>query len=265
MTLLSLWGCTCVEAADCLIEPTQTVELASPVTGLLEKVLVRRADRISRGQVLAVLESRAEQAAVELARFKAGQVGPTQMAESKIEFAKKKFLRRQTMASEKLMPAQERDDAESEMRLAEAELKQAQEGRQLGKLELQQQSSLLNLRTLRSPFDGVVVDQQAFPGEVVEPTGTKKTILKLAQLDPLQIRVVLPKEAFGKVSPGMPVDLTPELQSRGPYTAKVRSVDRVVDAASGSFVVLLELPNGKMDIPVGVKCRATFPTATGVR
>ena len=44
---------------DCLIEPTQTVELASPVTGLLDKVNVKRGDRIAKGQVLAVL-SRAQ-------------------------------------------------------------------------------------------------------------------------------------------------------------------------------------------------------------
>lgn len=183
-------------AVDCLIEPTQTIELASPVTGLLDKVLVKRADRVAKGQIVATLESRAEHAAAELARFKSEQIGPTAMAENKIEFAKRKFSRRQAMTHEKLMPAQDRDDAEAELRLAESELKVATENRQLAKLEYQQQSSLLNLRTVRSPFDGVVVDQLAYPGEVVEPGSSKKAIVKLAQLDPLRVHVVLPKDAF---------------------------------------------------------------------
>jgi hypothetical protein len=57
-------------AFNCLIEPNQTVDLGAPVTGLLDQVLVNRADRIVKGQILARLESRAEMAAMELARFK---------------------------------------------------------------------------------------------------------------------------------------------------------------------------------------------------
>lgn len=246
-------------AADCLIEPTQIVDLASPVTGLLDKVLIRRADRVTKGQILATLESRAEQAASELARFKSVQIGPSQIAESKIEFAKRKFTRRQAMSNEKLMATQDKDDAEAELRLAESELKVASENRQIAKLEHQQQSSLLNLRTIRSPFEGVVVDVLAYPGEVVEPGSTKKSIVKVAQLDPLRIRVVLSKDAFGKVASGMSVDVFPEIPGKGHYAAKVKSVDRLIDAASGTFVVLLELPNPKLEIPAGVKCKATFP------
>lgn len=251
-------------AFDCLIEPAQIVELASPVTGLLDKVLVKRADRVGKGQVVATLESRAEQAAAEVARFKSEQTGPTVMAENKIEFAKRKFGRRQSMAKEKLMAAQESDDAEAELRLAESELKVATENRLLAKLEHQQQTSLLNLRTLRSPFDGVVVDQMAYPGEVVEPGSNKKAVLKLAQLDPLRVHVVLPKDMFGKVGAGAAVDVVPELPGKGGgYTAKVKSVDRLIDAASGTFVVLLEMSNPKLEIPAGIKCRANFSGLPG--
>lgn len=253
-----------VLAFDCLIEPAQVVELASPVTGLLDKVLVKRADRVGKGQIVATLESRAEHAAAELARFKSEQAGPTLMAENKIEFAKRKFSRRQSMAKEKLMAPQESDDAEAELRLAESELKVASENRQLAKLEHQQQTSLLNLRTLRSPFDGVVVDQMAYPGEVVEPGSNKKGVLKLAQLDPLRVHVVLPKDFFGKVTGGMAVDVVPEIPAKGRYTAKIKSVDRLVDAASGTFVVLLEMPNSKLEIPAGIKCKANFPGIDGL-
>ncbi len=248
---------------NCLIEPVQTVELASPVVGLLVKVLVKRADRISKGQVLAALESRAEAAAAELARFKSEQIGPTRMAESKIEFAKRKFNRRQVMANEKLMSAQDSDDAEAELRLAESELKVATENRQIARLEHQQQSSLLNLRTISSPFDGVVVDQMAYPGEVVEPGAAKKAVLKVAQLDPLRVHVVLPKDVFSKIALGMAVEVVPEIPANGHYTAKVKSVDRMIDAASGTFVVLLEMPNSKLEIPSGVKCKANFPGIAG--
>jgi multidrug efflux pump subunit AcrA (membrane-fusion protein) len=87
LLVLSLCGLNSAVKAtlfDCLIEPTQTADLASPVTGLLDKVFVKRGDLITTGQVVATLESRAEQAASDLAKFKAEQVGPTRTAESKI-------------------------------------------------------------------------------------------------------------------------------------------------------------------------------------
>jgi RND family efflux transporter MFP subunit len=237
--------------------------LGTPITGLLEQVLVSRADRITQGQVLARLESRAETAATELARFKSEQVGPTQLAQSKIEFSRRKFDRRQVMAKEKLMPVQESDDAEAELRLAEAELKVASENRQIASLEHRQQRGLLDLRTIRSPFDGVVVEQLAFAGEVVEPGAGKRGILRVAQLDPLRVHVVMPKTAFGQVSEEMNVQVIPEIPAKQHHVAKVISVDRLINAASGTFVVLLELPNPNLEIPAGVTCSAEFPAPVG--
>jgi multidrug efflux pump subunit AcrA (membrane-fusion protein) len=143
--------------------------------------------------------------------------------------------------------------------LAQAELQLAKENREMAKLEYQQQSSLLNLRTLRSPFNGVVVNQALYPGETVEPGGAKKGILKLAQLDPLRVHVILPFAVFGKVKPGMSVDVTPEAPVGGRYPGQVKIIDKVVDAASGTFGVFLEIANPKLEVPAGVKCRADFP------
>jgi RND family efflux transporter MFP subunit len=245
-------------AYDCLIEPTQAIDLGSPVVGLLDKVHVRRGDRVTKGQALASLESRAEQAAAELALFRSQATGPTISAENKIEFGKRKFQRRAQMAVEKLMSTQDRDDAEVEYKLAEAELQVARENRQLAQIEHQQQTSLLALRTLRSPFDGVVVDQLLYPGEVVEPTGNKKIILKLAQLDPLRVHVILPMSAFRTVSADMNAQVVPEMPVGGSYPAKVKTIDKLIDAASGTFAVFLEMRNPQLKIPAGVKCKAEF-------
>jgi RND family efflux transporter MFP subunit len=248
---------------DCLVEPFQTVEVGSPGSGLLEKVLVRRGDRVAQGQVVAVLESRAETAAAELARLKAEAKGPQQAARDKMEFAQRKFQRRSEMAAQKLGSAQERDDAEAELAQARAELLLAQEAVQQTRQEYQQHASALSLRTVRSPFNGVVVDQMLFPGEIVDPGSSKRAILKLAQLDPLRVRVIVPMKLFGTVKPGMALEVTPELASKGGHAATVRSVDRLVDAASGTFTVVAEMPNKQLDVPAGIRCRARWPGSAG--
>lgn len=248
---------------DCIIEPTQAVEVRSPVVGLLEKIYVRRGDRISKGQVLANLESSAERASTELARFKSEMTGPVSIAENKLEFANRKFKRRRDMSEMNFMAAQERDDAEGEMRLAESELQLAKENQQMARLEFEQQNSLLELRTICSPLDGVVSDQVLYPGEVVEPNDPKRPILRIAQISPLQVHVILPLALFGKIKHGMQASIIPEQPVNGRYQASVKIVDRLVDAASGTFGVFLELQNTKLEVPSGIKCRAEFPLEMG--
>ena len=256
----SLISSKCIAAEfTCLIEPTQMVELGSPVTGRLDSVYVKRGDLVKKNQILATLESNAEHAASELAKFKSLQVGPAKMAESKMAFSKRKLNRRQELTSEKLMSVQDSEDTESELRVAEAELQIAKENRQIAKLELQQQNSLLDLRTIRSPVDGVVVDQGAFQGEIFEPGSNKKFIIKVAEMNPLKIHVILPKNLFGKLKHGMGASISPEMPQGSIYSAKVKMIDRLIDAASGTFVIFLELPNPKLDIPAGVKCKVEFP------
>ncbi len=245
-------------AFECLIEPSKTVVLSSPTTGLLDRVSVTRGDRVKKGQVLAMLDSQVEQSAVNSARFKSEQLGPMRLAENKILFLTRKFERQRNLAVDKLVSVQERDNAESELRLAEAELLVAKENRQIAKLELLQQLSLLSIRSMRSPFDGVVVEQLAFPGEMVEPGVGKKSILKIAQLNPVKVHVILPKKLFGKIKIGKNVEVLPEIPNKVSYTAEIKTIDKLIDAGSGTFVVYLEIKNPQFSIPIGVKCNAIF-------
>jgi len=78
------------------------------------------------------------------------------------------------------------------------------------------------------------------------------------EIDPLNVELILPVSAFGKIQVGERAQVTLEAPVGGTYTARVEVVDRNVDAASGTFGVRLQLPNPEGKIPAGVKCRARF-------
>jgi hypothetical protein len=59
---------------------------------------------------------------------------------------------------------------------------------------------------------------------------------------------------------GMRAQIIPEAPIGGKYTAIVKIVDRVLDAASGTFGVRLELPNPDNRLPAGIKCKVIFPS-----
>jgi len=242
---------------ECLVEPSQTVELRTAVDGLIEKVHVERADRVRQGQPLVELQSRAEKVALESARFRAQMEGQIATARSRVDFAQKKFGRAQELRRDEMVSAQAADEAGAELSLARAELQAAIENRDLARIEYERAVEQMALRTLRSPFDGVVVDRLLNPGDLAESGSGRKAVLLLAQVDLLRVDVVLPDSLYGKVRAGDRMVVT----LRGPggrYPAKVRLVDRVVDAASGTFTVRLELANDGGRIPSGIRCMADF-------
>ena len=212
---------------DCLIEPSIDVKLGSPVDGVIADIRVDRGASVHRGQPLVLLNSQLEAAAVDSARGKA-------------EFAKRKAERNDELYKQQLISVQERDQLETEARLAV--------------LELREREANLRLRTIFSPIDGVVVDRLMAPGDQISRAAG--AILRLMRIDPLYVEVVAPAALFGRIRVGASAQVTPDgLSQQKPYAAKVTVIDRVIDAASGTFRVRLELRNPNHAIPAGLRCR----------
>jgi len=242
---------------DCLIEAFETVDVRSPVEALIASIPVRRGDLVTRGQVVVKLESAAERASLDLARARAAAQGELKAAEARVELAKKKWERAEQLHKQNFISSTARDEAEAEFKLASEQVRQATEAKELAELEAKRSYEVLALRTLRSPFAGIVIDKFQSPGEMAT-TNINQPILKLARIDPLHVEVVLPVASYGGIKVGMKGSVVPEKPLQGSYSARVKVVDRVVDAASGTFGVRLELPNPKGVIPAGVKCRVSF-------
>jgi RND family efflux transporter MFP subunit len=244
---------------DCMIEPTQVVEVRSPVVGLLQQVHARRGEVVRQGQVLVSIESSVEQSAAEAARYRAQAEGSLQLARNKVAAAREKARRMSELHAEEFVSAQARDDAAAELKLAESELKSAEENSQLARLEHRQSVDQLNRRQLRSPFDGVVMDQYLYAGALVDGGEGKKPILKIAQTHPLAVQTLLPFRYFPQIKRGQQVVVLPEKPFDREIKATIRTVDRVIDAAAGTFGVVAELDNRKQDLPAGIRCKLRVP------
>lgn len=117
---------------ECLIEPNQVVEIRSPSEGLIEKVDVKRGDRVEAGQILVELESSVEQSAAEMAKYRSQMEGRIASSKNRLEFATRKLNRTQELQKQNFVSAQAGDEAEAEKRIAEAELRDAVENQELG-------------------------------------------------------------------------------------------------------------------------------------
>jgi membrane fusion protein, multidrug efflux system len=211
-----------------MIEPFLEVKIASQVQGIVEEVPVERGDLVKKGQIVARLRSGVERANVEQAR-------------AQVEFSRRKLERNRELFAKEHISAHEKDEIETEIRKGEALLQEATER--------------LEMRTIRSPVNGVVVKRDLTAGEYV---GDKGPIMTVAQIDPLNVEVVVPVKRFGSIIRGMSAEVRPESPVGGVYTGTVVIVDRVIDGASGTFGVRVQVPNPNLTLPAGLKCTVRF-------
>ncbi|MBI1397477.1 MAG: efflux RND transporter periplasmic adaptor subunit [Betaproteobacteria bacterium] len=244
---------------DCLIEPWRTVEVRSPVTGVIDRIYVDRGSVVHRGDPLLSLDTTVEKAAADLADYKSRMNGLVASAESRLAHAEAKLKRKADLAARHFTSVQERDDAEAEEAIAKADLLAARENRQMAQLEKRYADAQLALRTIRSPIDGIVMDRGMNEGELAEAAENNPYILKLAETGTLRVKAILPLAVYLKVKTGQRVEVTPEKPLNGRYGATISVVDKVIDAASGTFQVRMTLPNPKGSLPGGIKCRVRLP------
>ena len=246
---------------DCMISANETIEIGSPIPGLLEAIEVERSDYVETGQVLAKLESTVEEAAVRVAKARADRTVDVQSTEVSLRLGKKRHSRANDLYKGDTLSLDLREEIETEAQLAELGVKRAKEDHRLAVLQLEQAEASLARRTIRSPISGFVVERLMAPGEVVD----EETILTVAQIDPLRVDVILPTQLFGSVARGASFEITPEAPLDRPRVAQVSLVDRVLDGASGTFGVRLLLPNPKHDLPGGLRCHARLLPGSHVR
>ncbi|HYL19194.1 MAG TPA: efflux RND transporter periplasmic adaptor subunit [Burkholderiales bacterium] len=244
---------------DGLIEPEQTIEVRSPVVGEIEHVYVRRGSTVKKGMLIVDLESSVERAAAEAARFKAEMEAPIKSGDAKLEHANRKLRRKSELAQGNFTSAQDREDAEVEQRVAESDALAAKENQKMARLDYNYAAALLQQRLIYSPLDGVVVEQTLHVGEMTGPGDQKPAILKLAQINPLRVIVILPLNLYPKIKLGTRANVMPEAPLDKMYATTVSMIDKVIDSASGTFKIHLTLPNPNGTLPAGLKCRVSFP------
>jgi RND family efflux transporter MFP subunit len=236
---------------DCMIQPHQIVQVGSAAPGVIERILVERGDMVAKGQVLVQLQAGVERAQLAVARERALQSGEMKVASGSAELAQRELQRAKELREQNFVSETYLDKQRAEAQVAGGRTDQAQERRKLAQREVELAAAQLAQRSIAAPIAGVVVERFMSAGEFVD----QKPILRMASIDPLRVDVLVPAAAFGQIEPGMKGNVVPELLNKKEHVAVVRTVDRVIDAATNTFRVRLELPNPGGALPAGLRCK----------
>ncbi len=240
-----------MDPLDCVINPSVVADLGSGVPGILSQIHVDRSDFVKAGEVVASLDSGVEAAALDLARARAELDAEVDLRRVSAAFGHRQNKRTMDLFTRKAISTNDMDQRRTEARIAQIQLRQAQDNKVLAELEKLRAEEVLNRRTIKSPIDGVVMERFKVVGEYVE----EKPVVRIAKVDPLHVEVIVPVQQLGKIRNGMRAEVWSETVEGQTWYATVSRVDPVADVASGTYGVRLTMPNPDNRIPAGLRCR----------
>jgi len=205
------------------LEPYNSYKLSLSETGILREMPVKEGDRVQVGQLLARLDCR---------RFEA-ELG---IAKAQAEFFATRFEKFEELKKSGRLSPEEYDKARMELEV---------QRNKVAAVEAE-----IELRTIRSPCDGVVTEVKRKLSESMTPA--VPYIFTVVELNNLLVQLFLPPTEARQYSKDQPVRV-----SVGDVGAEVRGVvefvSPVTDAASNTVRLRIKIPNTQGELPTGVK------------
>jgi len=259
ISIITLVCCNLAQAnlpeMDCIVEPSNIVNASTSVQGLITQVKFDRSDVIKKNQIIATLESKVEKAKFKRAKLKAENNANIELRRLAHNVSQLRQERNEKLVSINAISEQEMEELTAETNIAVLQVKNEMHKLAIAKAEFEKAHADLERTIIRSPIEGVVVQRFKTGGELTDG----EPILSIAQIHPLSVETLMPIKYFGELEPGQIGNISLNISDQE-YPAVIERIDRVADAASGTFGVRLRLENPNYEIPAGVRCKVAFTT-----
>ncbi|MBU7588316.1 MAG: efflux RND transporter periplasmic adaptor subunit [Sphingopyxis terrae] len=213
------------------LRPTNQVEVGSEVSGKIDHIYVDVNDRVSKGQVLAqintdVIEDQITQAEANLNAARA-QVA---QAQATLDVDKAQLARLENVfkiSGGKVPSGVELDQGRAAVKRDTAAVAAAQANVRAVEAQLSSAVTNRNRAEIRSPVSGVVLARQVEPGQTVAASFNTPTLFIIAEdLSAMQLRVEIDEADVGQVQTGQKADFTVDAYPGRRFPAVVERVDQ---------------------------------------
>jgi RND family efflux transporter MFP subunit len=184
--------------------------VAAQVTGKVVEVLVHEGMTVKKGDVLARLDSVLPERDLAVAHSKADTAQAWIGAvDATLQDAERQLNRDLRLPLGQTVAVAEVTRAEAWAGMLRALLKQAQAAFEATKQDEKHAAEVLDQYTIHAPFDGIVIQTEAQPGEMISPLSvggfTRTGICTLVDMNSLEVDVDVNETFIGRVHPGIPV------------------------------------------------------------
>jgi RND family efflux transporter MFP subunit len=214
-------------AFETALVPLHDIEIFSRLDGEVVAVDRDEGGRVGPGDRLAQLDDRDRRATLD-------------MREAEVVRAESAWQRAQRLHDQGVISEEQFVTAKSDWQIARAQ-------RDGARVELERCA-------IRTPIRGLVEQRMVQMGQSVKEGDL---LFRIGDPDTLRAELLLPESRVGTVHAGQPVRIVPA--GGGPeITARVTRVNPLVDAASGTFRVVIDIDNRSGRLHGGISARVQF-------
>lgn len=208
------------------VAAVQGVAISADLPGIVERIQFDSGQQVHTGDVLVVLDTRQEQA--QLAALDAQR-----------ELARLTYNRIQGLLNERVISQAEFDRASAEFQQTEARVGEVR--------------AVIDRKTIRAPFSGMVGLRQVNLGQYVSGGGE---LVSLQSLNPIYVNFGVPQQSLGQIAIGRSVRITSNDTAGAEWTGRVSAVDSKVDEATRNIQIQATLPNADGKLRPGMFVQA---------
>jgi RND family efflux transporter MFP subunit len=228
------------------IQPERRADLRAEVQAIVVQVYKENGDPVHKGDLLVRLDDTAIRDA--LASAEAAQRASGQAYEQ----AQRQFERMKTLRTSGMASAQALDDAEGRRDSALSDVEAAKARVVLARQQLQRTE-------VRAPFDGVVSERKASPGDTAQ---VGKELLKVIDPTSMRFEAMVSSDHVGEVKPGQSVVFRVNGYGEAQFAGKVRRVNPAANPTTRQVEVLVDFVGGKQPQLAGLYAEGRLETET---
>jgi len=196
------------------------VRVGSQVSGIVRKLNVTVGSHIQKGDIIAEIDPLPLEARVEQARTQAA------MDEVGVGKAERDLKRGQQLFAEGVLPAQQKEDLEWQLKSAQAKLEKSKSDLAAAEIDL-------SYAVIRAPISGTVASVSTQEGETVAASFAAPTFVTIIEDNALELVAMVDETDIASVRPGDTVNFTVEAYPSREMPAVVKRIDPVATIISG--------------------------------
>lgn len=235
------------------VEALKRINITPDTGGKIARIHVREGDRVSRGQILAELETEAIR--LQLLQAEAGLA----VAEAGYNDARKNKERMDRLLKENAVSEHQHEKVQLAYEAAEAQRRQARAALSLAR-------HALDVSVMRAPFDGIVASKNAEVGDVINPMmggfGAATGVLTLVDFSQVKIVIEVTQTDVFRLRRGQAASLTVGYAPGVSFPGEIAVVNPAADPLSKKFRVEVTVDNPGLVLRPGTFGEVTFQVST---
>lgn len=212
--------------ANGVVEPARMVSVGAQVSGQLKVLHVDLGQSIKAGDLIAEVDSTPQQNALRIAEAALANVRAQRKARGvELAQAEKVYSRQKTLSGQKAASTADLETAQATLMSLEAQLESLEAQIAQATVEVENARANLGYTMVRAPMDGVVVAVVTKAGQTLNANQAVPTIVVLAQLDMMRVKVQISEADVGRVRPGQKVRFTIMGDTSAPTTGVLEQIE----------------------------------------